>query len=218
MLGLLDLLVVVLELAWVLSGLIRAMPSPLESSACTKFLQTHNQNSKPIPTPSAWPLIHSFITRDILLLLLLLLLLSLCTTPVQPASTRDRWSPFVPQLQYLPPQQLQYTVQPGLSCQRLTATSPNSGTLPRPVFRRTTPADPGKVCQAGASEQTLIPISLIFQHWPSRPKPDPKVRVECHSRFESAADHAVALPIGSLGLINTTTSAARGARQQRQSY
>ena len=64
MLGLLDLLVVVLELAWVLSGLIRAMPSPLESSACTKFLQTHNQNSKPIPTPSAWPLIHSFITRD----------------------------------------------------------------------------------------------------------------------------------------------------------
>ena len=45
---------------------------------------------------------------------------------------------------------------------------------PRHAFRRSTPADPGKVCQAGASEQTLIPISLIIQHWPPRPKQIPK--------------------------------------------
>ncbi len=182
------------------------------SRSCTKFLWTHTTriqtDSNPeCPGRSSTPSSPRYLAVAVAAAVLV-------HHPVQPASTRGRWSPFVPSLAT---QHLQSTVQPGLSCQRLTSTSPNSGTLLRPVFRRPTPADPGRVCQAGASEQTLIPISLIFQHWTSRPKPDPKVRVGCHSRFESAADHAVALPIGSLGLINTTTSAARGARQQRQS-
>ena len=161
--ALLGLLVV---LAWVLSGLIRGPCRPL-SRPCTKFLQTHSQNSKPIPIPSALAA-HPFLHHPRYLVaapapaaaatVLVHHHRPTCVYPWPLESVRSRRG------------QLQYRIGPAWS--ELPAPDVDIAKLrynPRHAFRRSTPADPGKVCQAGASEQTLIPISLIFQHWPPRP-------------------------------------------------
>lgn len=158
--GLLGLLVL---LAWVLSGLIRGPCRPL-SRPCTKFLQTHNENSNPIPTPSALaahPLLHHprYVVAAPAAAAALLVHhhRPTCVYPWPLESVRSIRG------------QLQYRTSPAWSELTPDVDIAKLRYTPRHAFRRSTLADPGKVCQAGASEQTLIPISLIFQHWPPRP-------------------------------------------------